>query len=230
MNDILAGYLTALWLGILTSISPCPLATNIAAVSFLAKKIIHPRAVLIAGLAYTFGRMLAYAIIGFLIITSLLSVPAVANFLQQYINKILGPILILVGLFLLDVFRFSMGRIAISEKHQHRLADAGAAGAVALGFIFALAFCPLAAALFFGSLIPLAVSSPAGLSLPFVYGIGTALPALVFAIGIALGATTISHWFHKLSSVEPAIRKITGAIFILVGAYYIYQHLLRPLI
>ncbi|MBP7056667.1 MAG: sulfite exporter TauE/SafE family protein, partial [Candidatus Omnitrophica bacterium] len=117
--------LSALWLGVLTSISPCPLATNIAAVSFISKRIVHPRAVLMAGLAYTAGRMIAYAMLGFLIIGSLLSVPIAANFLQKYMNKALGPILILVGLFLLDIFKFSMGSMTLSEKRQHKLADSG---------------------------------------------------------------------------------------------------------
>lgn len=223
---MLTAILTALWLGILTSISPCPLATNIAAVSFLSKRIVHPRAVLIAGMAYTFGRMLAYALVGFLIIKSLMSVPAVATFLQQYMNKALGPILIVVGLFLLDLFKFSMGSVTLSEKHQNALAGSGAPGALALGFIFALAFCPLSAALFFGSLMPLAVATPGGMVLPLVYGIGTAIPVLIFAIGIAFGATTISHWFHKLTKAERYVRKATGAIFIVVGLYYILSHLL----
>nr|MBP7056566.1 LysE family transporter [Candidatus Omnitrophota bacterium] len=146
-----------------------------------------------------------------------------------YMNKALGPILILVGLFLLDIFKFSMGSMTLSEKRQHKLADSGVAGACALGFLFALAFCPLSAALFFGSLIPLAVNSPIGLVLPLIYGAGTAIPALIFAIGIAIGATTVSHWFHKLTKAERYVRKITGAVFILVGVYYILSHVFHIL-
>ena len=218
--------LTALWLGVLTSISPCPLATNIAAVSFLSKAIVHPMRVLLSGLAYTAGRMLAYAVLGALIIKSLLSVPAVANFLQQYMNKALGPILILVGIFLLDIFKFSMPSLSISHHHQQKIAGSGLPGACLLGVIFALAFCPLSAALFFGSLIPLAASSPIGLVLPLIYGVGTALPVIVFAIAIAAGATTLSHWFHKLTTFERYIRKVTGVVFILVGIYYVLSHIL----
>jgi len=220
-------FLSALWLGILTSISPCPLATNIAAVSFLSKSIVHPRRVVLSGMAYTFGRMLAYAILGALIIKSLLSVPVVANFLQRYMNQALGPVLIVVGVFLLDIFKFSMPSFSIHERHQHALAGSGLPGACALGFIFALAFCPLSAALFFGSLIPLAMSTPLGIGLPVIYGIGTALPVIVFAIGIAAGATTLSHWFHKLTTFERYIRKVTGVVFILVGIYYILSHVMH---
>ena len=218
--------LTALWLSILTSISPCPLATNIAAVSFLSKKMGHPKAVMLSVISYTIGRMLAYAILGFLIVKSLLSVPVAANFLQKYMNKALGPILIITGLFLLDIFKVNIPNLVISEKNQNKLAGSGVFGACILGFIFALSFCPISAALFFGSLIPLAVDNKIGLTLPFIYGIGTGLPVLIFALGIALGVTSLSHWFHKVTKFETYARKITGVIFIVVGAYYIFTYMI----
>lgn len=217
--------LTALWIGMLTSISPCPLATNIAAVSFLSKRIEHPKMVLLSGISYTIGRMLAYAILGFLIIKSLLTVPAIANFLQKYMNEALGPILIITGIFLLGMVKFNIPGLAISEKHRDRLVGSGISGAFILGFIFALSFCPVSAALFFGSLIPLAVDSKIGLSLPFIYGIGTAVPVFIFAMGIALGVTTLSHWFRKVASLEIYARKATGIIFIGVGIYYMMGYI-----
>lgn len=217
--------LTALWLGILTSISPCPLATNIAAVSFLSKKIAHPKAVFLSGISYTIGRMLAYTALGFLIITSLLNIPMTANFLQRYMNKALGPILIVVGLFLLGVLKFSIPSLFLSDKHQNRLAGSGVIGAFVLGFVFALSFCPISAALFFGSLIPLAVNHKLGPGLPLVYGIGTGLPVLIFAMGVALGATSLNHWFNKAVKLEVYARKITGAIFVFIGIYYILTYI-----
>ena len=102
MDGIWFAFLSALWLGIMTSISPCPLATNVAAISFLAKKITHPFFVLLSGIAYTVGRMATYAILGFILINSILSIPQVAQFLQKYMVKALGPILIITGLILLD--------------------------------------------------------------------------------------------------------------------------------
>ena len=163
---------SALWLGILTSISPCPLATNIAAVSFLSKRISHPKKVFAFGMAYTFGRMMTYAVLGVIIILSLVSIPSIANFFQEYMNKILGLLLIIVGLFLLDVFKIKMSGLAISQEKQQSLAASGIGGSFALGVIFALSFCPISASLFFGSLIPLALSSKVGIALPFLYGLG----------------------------------------------------------
>ncbi len=218
---------SAAWLGIMTSISPCPLATNIAAVSFLSKKIAHPLMVFVSGAAYTLGRMVAYAVLGWIIISSLLSVPQVAQFLQKYMVKALGPFLIITGLFLLEVITIRLPGVAWSEKHHNKLVESGAPGAFLLGFIFALAFCPVSAALFFGSLIPLALNSSAGALLPFIYGVGTGLPVLAFAVAIALGVTSMSHWFNKITKLEFYIRRITGAIFILVGLYYTGVYILR---
>ncbi|MDD3906087.1 MAG: aromatic aminobenezylarsenical efflux permease ArsG family transporter [Candidatus Omnitrophica bacterium] len=227
MTEILIGFASALWLGILTSISPCPLASNVAAISFLSKKIAHPALVFISGLAYTLGRMASYAVLGWIIIHSLLSVPQVAQFLQKYMGKALGPILILTGLILLEVIPLRLPGLSLSQKHHNKLAESGAPGAFLLGFIFALAFCPISAALYFGSLIPLAINSKSGIVLPFIYGIGTGLPVLVFAVAIALGVTSLSHWFNKITRLEYYTRKITGIIFILVGLYYTGIYIFR---
>ena len=227
MIDILIGLGSALWLGIMTSISPCPLATNVAAISFLAKKITHPFFVLLSGIAYTIGRMVTYALLGFILINSILGIPQVAQFLQKYMVQALGPILIVTGLILLDIIKINFPGLSLSQKHHNKLAEAGVPGAFLLGAVFALAFCPVSAALFFGSLIPLALQSKFGVTLPFIYGIGTGLPVLVFAIAIAAGITSLSLWFNKLTQLELYMRKITGAIFIFVGAYYIGIYVLK---
>lgn len=220
MDGLFTGIASALWLGIMTSISPCPLATNVAAISFLSKKITHPAVVLLAGIAYTAGRMALYALLGFLIIKSIFGVPQVAQFIQTYLVKALGPLLIVTGLVLLEVIKLHLPGLSLSQKHHNALAEAGVPGAFALGFVFALAFCPVSAALFFGSLIPLALNNQLGAGLPFIYGIGTGLPVLAFAVMIALGVASLSHWFQRLTVLELYMRKITGIIFIIVGVYY----------
>ncbi len=225
--DILIAFGTALYLGVLTSISPCPLATNVATISFLSKRITSPLSVFISGIAYTIGRMSAYAALGFLLIHSILAVPQTAQFLQKYMPRALGPILIITGLMLLDLIVLRLPGFSISQKHYNKLSGYGAFGAFVLGFIFALAFCPISAALFFGSLIPLALAHPFGSTLPFIYGIGTGLPVMAFAVAIALGAASLSRWFNRLTNVEYFMRKATGIIFILVGIYYFSVYILR---
>lgn len=227
MIEIFISFASALWLGILTSISPCPLTTNVAAVSFLSKKITHPALVFMSGLAYTLGRMFSYAILGWIIISSLLGVPEVAQFLQKYTGVFLGPLLILTGLILLEIINIRLPGLVLSRKYHNKLVESGAPGAFLLGFIFALAFCPISAALFFGSLIPLALNSKMGVVLPFIYGIGTGLPVLLFAVAIALGVTSLSHWFNRLTRLEYYMRKITGIIFIVVGMYYVGIYLAK---
>jgi cytochrome c-type biogenesis protein len=217
---------TALWIGILTSISPCPLATNVAAVSFIGKQVTHPLQVLLSGVLYSIGRAISYVFVGFLIIQGLLSVPVVAQFLQKYMNIILGPLLILVGIILLDIIKLNLSCSLANDKAQNIAKNWGLFGSVILGFIFALTFCPVSAGLFFGSLIPLAVKNNSVFLYPSLYGIGTALPVLGFATLISLGVTSIGKIFDKVTVFEKWARKITAIIFILVGIYFVANHLL----
>lgn len=214
------GVASALWLGILTSISPCPLATNIAAVSFIGKQFTSAPRVALSGIFYVLGRMLAYLGLGMALIAGLLSAPQLSVFLQKYMNRILGPVLILVGMVLLDLLRFNLAGGSVGERMQERAGKGGVWGAGLLGFLFALSFCPVSAALFFGSLIPLSVKDGSSVLYPLMYGAGTGLPVIVFALMIAFGAKSISALYRKLTRVELWARRVTGAIFIAVGVYY----------
>ena len=220
MNEYFAAILTAFWLGILTSISPCPLATNIAAISYVGRRVDDPGKTLQAGLLYTLGRTAAYVLIGIVLVSSLLSAPVLSHLLQKYMNKFLGPILILVGLVLLKVINFSLGGGGISENLQKRADQMGVWGGAFLGLLFALSFCPTSAALFFGTLLPLALQQNSSLMLPAVYGIATGLPVFLFALLIALGANRIGTAYNRITSFEKWARWITGVLFILVGIYY----------
>ncbi len=227
MSDLFLGITSAAWLGILTSISPCPLATNIAAISFISKRIEKPFTTLITGILYTLGRSAAYLGLGIMIVSSVLSTPVLARFLQQYMNKLLGPILIIAGLFLLDIFRFSFPGSGLGETLQKHADRWGIWGAFPLGIIFALSFCPVSAALFFGSLIPIALANNSGVLIPTVYGIGTALPVFIFAVLIALGARTLGNVFNKITSIEKWARRITGVLFIGVGIYFCLMYIFK---
>ncbi len=224
MHELLMAIFSALWLGILTSISPCPLTTNIAAVSYIGKRIKKPGIVLAAGLLYTAGRATAYLALGIIIVTSLLSIPSLSRFLQNYTNKILGPVLIISGLFLLEAFSFSFFNPGSRINLQNRADKSGISGAFILGVLFAVSFCPVSAALFFGSLIPLAVKIDSGLLIPAFYGIGTAIPVVIFSVLIAVGARSIGVLFNKITQIEKWIRRITGLIFIGVGFYFMLEY------
>lgn len=225
MNELLPAALSALWLGILTSISPCPLATNIAAISFISRRISRTRVVFLMGLLYTLGRMLTYVILAIFLVTSILSIPQVSHILQKYMNKLLGPILIFVGMILLELIHINVSSSGLTEKMQKRVEAGGIWGAGLLGFLFALSFCPISAALFFGSLIPLSVKCSSSLMLPALYGIGTGLPVFLFALLIAFGAQSVGKTFSKLTQLEWWTRRITGIIFILIGIYFCLAHI-----
>jgi len=211
---------TAIWLGILTSVSPCPLATNIAAVSFISRRITQRNTVFLSGILYTLGRSLTYIVLGVLIVKTLVDVPILSDFLQRYVNKILGIVLILVGMVLLDLLRIPLTIPSVSENVAKKLAEKGTFGSLSLGILFALAFCPVSAALFFGGLIPIAVKAQSGIGLPLIYGIGTGLPVLLFAFLVAAGTGYINNLYYRITRIEFYTKKVTGIIFILVGIYY----------
>jgi cytochrome c biogenesis protein CcdA len=210
---------SALWLGILTSISPCPLATNIAAISFIGRRADGTLKAILSGLAYSLGRALAYTGLGALVVLGILSVPGVSNFLQRYMNKLLGPLLILVGMYLLGLLGVTLAMSVGSQSLRERAASSGIWGAGFLGILFALSLCPVSAALFFGSLIPLAVAQDSKILLPMIYGIGTGLPVVAVAALLAGGEQALGSALHKLGTVQQWAQRVTGAVFIMVGIY-----------
>jgi len=211
---------SAIWLGILTSISPCPLATNVAAISFLGRRVDHPGYALGGGLLYTLGRTAAYVGLGLVCVKGLLSMPEASQFLQRHMNRILGPVLIIVSVFLFQWIRPVLpGWGRGGEKVRRRLEAGGLWTAVPLGVLFALSFCPVSAALFFGSLVPLAVRFDSPVLYTSLYGVGTALPVVGFSLLIAFGARYVAKAFDRLGVVERWGRRLTGAVFLAVGIY-----------
>ena len=231
----------ALYLGLLTSISPCPLATNIAAISYVGRKVGDSRWVLAAGLLYTLGRCLLYLTLAVLLAKTAMSVPAVSLFLQKYMHLVLGPIFLLLGMFLVGLVTISAGGASMSEGMQKRVDAMGIWGALLLGVLFAVAFCPTSAAWFFG-LIALLLGSEAGavtamltrigislpeaslpggiVILPLVYGIGTAVPVLLVAFLLAYSAKSVGKTYNMLSKIEWWARQITGWVFVLAGIWF----------
>jgi cytochrome c biogenesis protein CcdA len=217
--------LTALWLGVLTSISPCPLASNIAAISFTARGMTRRGAVLWSGLAYAAGRAVVYTLLGLVIVQAAINIPRLSNLLQQYANKVLGILFVLVGMYLLELLPLNLPTLSLNAQWAEKARGHGILSGLWLGALLALAFCPVSAALFFGSLIPLAIAAGGDLFLPALYGVGTAAPVLVFAVAITAGAAGLDLLFRKVARVEYYLRRATGVILILVGIYYILANI-----
>jgi cytochrome c biogenesis protein CcdA len=224
MSDLLMLLVAAFWLGVLTSISPCPLATNLAAISYVSRDVSEPRKVLWAGLLYTLGRVAVYVSLAAILVASVLSTPGVSLWLQVNLNKFLGPLLIVVGMILVGLLSLGGSGSAISEGLRERVDRLGLFGASLLGFVFALSFCPVSAALYFGSLLPLAIRGESVVLAPAVYGLGTALPVVGFSLCLMLGSNWVGTAFNRLTRVEGWMRRGTGTVILLVGVYLTLHH------
>lgn len=213
--------LAAFALGLLTAIAPCPLATNITATAYIAKTLKSRGMVLISGLLYTLGRMVSYTALAAIIFFGA-SKFQVAKIFQGNGEKFIGPLMIIIGLIMLNVIKINfLAKGDLTGRLSEKFKDRGPLGAFLLGVIFALAFCPYSGALFFVMLIPMVLSAGEGLLLPVVFSIGTGLPVIFFAFIIAFSMQKLGVYFNAISKFEKVMRIIAGATFILTGLYYI---------
>ncbi|HKM92010.1 MAG TPA: aromatic aminobenezylarsenical efflux permease ArsG family transporter [Prolixibacteraceae bacterium] len=211
---------SAFLLGLMTAISPCPLATNITAIGYISKDIENRRKVFYNGLIYTLGRAISYTTIGLLFFFGAGQFH-LENFFSIWGEKLLGPLLIVIGLFMIGALNFIKipGLSALSAKMESR-ANKGFWGVLLLGIVFALAFCPYSGVLYFGMLIPMTISSASGLYLPLVFALATGIPVIIFAWFIAFSIGSIGHVYNKLKIFELWFRRIVAILFMGVGLYY----------
>lgn len=217
--------LTAFLLGILTSISPCPLATNITAIAYISKEIKTTKNTLLNGLFYTLGRGISYTLLATLIYFGLSSFQ-ISNIFQGWGEKVLGPILIIIGLIMFGIIKININNHNEKvEKLKEWLVGKGYIGSLFLGVLFALAFCPYSGVLFFGVLIPLVLKSSESLLLPPVFALGTGLPVIIFSFLIAFSMQKVSRAFQVAQKVEKVMRYMVASVFLIAGVYYL-QYLL----
>ncbi len=228
MEDILSNlvsnsslpFVTSFLLGLMTAISPCPLATNITAIGFISKDVENKKKVFINGLVYTLGRVISYTGIALIIYVGADQFK-VSGLFQQYGEKFIGPLLIVIGLFMLDVVKIKFpGMFKLTKRFQER-GTSKYIDVLLLGVIFALAFCPYSGVLYFGMLIPLAISSPSGLYLPVVFAIATGIPVIIFAWLLAYTISGVGSLYNKLKIFEIWFRRVIAVLFIGTGLYYI---------
>lgn len=217
--------IAAFFIGLMTAISPCPLATNITAIAYISKRIDSSRHTLLIGVVYTLGRMVAYIAVASVIVLFGMNLQFVALTLQQYGERLLGPFLVLCGIFLLGII--SLDRLPGGDRLSGRmsgislrLADKGYLGAFLLGVIFALSFCPFSAVLFFAMLIPLALAAGDPVIIPAVFAIATALPVIVVSFLLAKGIGKCKGLLKTIGTAGVGIRQAVAAVFLIVGIYY----------
>ncbi len=223
LNSILEnssyGVVTAFALGILTAISPCPLAANISAIGYISRDLENRNRVFLNGLVYTLGRAISYTLIGVIIYFGA-SKFEITRLFQGWGEKILGPALIIIGLFMLDFIRINIPGLRLTEKMENRQGR-GYWPVLLLGIVFALAFCPYSGVLYFGMLIPLTISSVSGLFLPLVFALATGLPVILFAWLLAYTVGNVGKAYNRLKAFELWFRKIVAVLFIGIGLYYV---------
>jgi sulfite exporter TauE/SafE len=211
---------TAFLLGLMTAISPCPLATNITAIGFIGKDIENKRRVFLSGLVYTLGRAIAYTALALIIYIGADQFK-ISGWFAKYGEKIIGPLFILIGLLMLDLIKIKFpGMNKLTQYFQNKEAK-NYWSVLLLGVVFALAFCPYSGVLYFGMLIPLTISSASGLYLPVVFAIATGIPVIIFAWLIAYTVSGVGKMYNNIKTFEKWFRRVISVLFIIVGIYYV---------
>lgn len=222
LDDSTAPAFTAFLLGLLTAISPCPLATNIAAIGFIGKDIENRRRIFLNGVLYTLGRVVAYTVLGIVLISVLREGASVFG-IQKTIGKwgelLLGPLLLIIGLFMLLGDRLNLPKLGFGGTGEG-LAKKGGCGAFLLGVLFAMAFCPSSGVFYFGMLIPMSVTTTAGWMLPVVFAVATALPVLVVAWMLAFSVERVGEFYGQMQAVQKWLNVGVGVVFVAIGIYY----------
>ena len=217
------GFITAAILGLMTAVSPCPLATNISAIGFISQDLDDRRRVFLNGLVYTLGRAITYVGIALIIFFGA-SQMDISGWFQRWGEKILGPVLIIIGFFMLDFIRFklpgSVGSLTerIGEKGRKSYLNT-----LLLGILFAVAFCPYSGVLYFAMLIPMTVASAVGLYLPLVFAVATGIPVIIFAWLLAFAVRNVGKVYSRLKTFELWFRRTVAVLFIGVGIWYIFS-------
>ncbi|MDA3836670.1 MAG: aromatic aminobenezylarsenical efflux permease ArsG family transporter [Nanoarchaeota archaeon] len=214
----------AFFIGLMTALSPCPLATNITAIAYVSKKIDNGKKTLLTGLFYTLGRMFIYVLIASLIVYVGINIQLISLSLQKYGGIILGPLLIIIGLVMLNIIKLpSLKSGKRIEKIKEKLSEKGYLGSFLLGALFALAFCPFSAVLFFGMLIPLALKYSDAFLIPSIFSLATGLPVIIFAFILAFSVSKLGKIMNKAQTFEKQMRYLIAIVFFIVGIYYTWN-------
>lgn len=211
---------SALLLGLMTAVSPCPMATNITAIGFISKDLDNKNKVFYNGLIYTLGRTFAYTVLAIILVLGADQFK-ISGVFQQYGEKIIGPLLLIIGILMLGIIKLNFPAFnKLSQRIQNR-SKHNYLTVFLLGVIFALAFCPYSGVLYFGMLIPLTINTTSGLYLPVVFAISTGIPVIIFAWVIAYTVSGVGTLYKKIKAFEFWFRKIVAFLFIGIGIYYI---------
>jgi sulfite exporter TauE/SafE len=215
-------WVTAMVLGFMTAISPCPLATNITAVGFISKDIENRNRIFLNGILYTTGRAISYFLLAFILFLGADQFKF-SGFFQRYGEKIIGPLLFVIGLLMLDVIRIKFPGLGGLTSKIEKKKKWGYWDVILLGIIFALAFCPYSGVLYFGMLVPMTISSSSGLILPVIFAIATGIPVIITAWILAFAISGLGSFYNRMKTFEVWLRRVVAVLFMGTGVYYMVR-------
>ena len=200
------------------------MATNITAIGFISKDIGNRNKIFLGGLLYTLGRVVAYTVLGIILISILKEGSSMFS-LQKGISKygeiLIAPVLIFVGVFMLFGDRLNLPKFGFSGTGKAEKLK-GNLGSLLLGVLFALAFCPTSGLFYFGMLIPMSAAEPGGYLLPIVYAVATGLPVILVAWVLAYSVAGIGKFYNRIQVFQKWFNRVVAVLFIAVGIYYAY--------
>ncbi|MDX5474453.1 MAG: sulfite exporter TauE/SafE family protein [Bacillaceae bacterium] len=208
--------LFALLLGVVGALVPCQLTANISAVTIYGNQSLQNKVRWKELSSFVLGKVVAFSLLGVIVWVIGTDLQNNLTFIFPWIRKLIGPLLIFVGLVLIGVFKWN--RTFHLWKKSKATKQTTSFGAFFLGFSFSLAFCPTMFVIYFLTLIPLTFITPYGFLLPSVFAIGTAIPLIVFILLIwSLGG---EGWLLKKGrSWGTIVQKTGGGLLILIGVF-----------
>lgn len=215
--------LTALLLGVLTSVSPCTFTTNVMVLAFIGKNVEGGgRRAFVNGLVYCLGRIITYYVLGLLCVFLLrkgADTFGVQTVVSDYGGFILAPTLIIFGLFMLFGDRLHLGKFGFKATERSKRLT-GTIGALVLGLLFALAFCPISGMFYFAMLIPMSAVEPDGYLFPLVFAIGSSVIVVLIAWIVSFCMSRLSRFYNRVTVFQKWANIVVGIAFIIVGLYY----------
>jgi len=217
---------SALLFGLMGALAPCQISTNVAALAFLSRDVSDPRRIWGQTAAFIAGKVTVYLLVGGAVVILSLQLNQVNDAVVPVVviaRRALGPLLIVVGLFMLGLLKLPL---SLGERFSAWLEGKvgqrqGVIPAYLLGVAFSFTFCPTLFWLFFGLTIPLAIASPGGVLFPGVFALGTALPVLGLAAVIASGSVNVGQFVKRFKAANIWIQRAVGVIFVVIGLHEI---------
>lgn len=207
--------LSAFLLGLVGAMVPCQFTGNLSAITIYGNNSLQKGIAWKEIIYFVMGKIIAFTGLGLVIWLLGTEVKSTLTIFFPWIRKAFGPMLILIGLYMLGSIKirkiFKIGNI------PDRLIKKRKTGAFFLGVSFSLGFCPTMFVLFFITLMPMSLTVPYGPVLPSVFAIGTSLPLLI-AIFIL--------WYFKLSGkflkkksrkLGIIVQRVAGAFILIIG-------------